>query len=144
MKKLACALLLILGMGIIGGGIFSPLYSQSYRFVDKDTVYLATNLNGQYPYTFLYFENPDSTTPYTDTIMVYNYNPIQKNWIPSKLINLSENTETTAGSPILLTDGIKKVFAFYEMYIYGVKVRRLNTVLNNNPLNMFVKNTGGR
>lgn len=138
MRIIASLFLLIIGIW----GSITPLYSQSHRFLDKDTTYTITTLNAQQPFTFLYFENPDSATSYTDSVMAYTYNPSLKTWIPAKLINISENTETTAGSPILLTDGIKKVFAFYELYLYGFKVRRLNTVVNNNPLYMFAKSTG--
>ena len=114
--------------------------SQNYTLKNSDSTVAITNLGAKYEYTFLYFTSTRGTG--TDSVKIYNYVPSLNTWIPSKLINLTMNTETTAGSIIPLSSQV--VYAFYELYLHGIKIVRTNWVHGNDTtLYVFVKNIGG-
>lgn len=138
MKRIAFLIVILL---ILIGGAFAPSYSQKDTLRDADSTYENKTMGNKFAYTYLYINSV--RTSGNDSLMIYTYNPGTNGWIPAKLINLTLNTETTAGSPIVISN-TTNIFAFYEMFLYGFKIVRTNFVGGNDDrIYLFIKNIQG-
>lgn len=135
MKRIAFLIVILL---ILIGGAFAPSYSQKDTLRNADSTYENKTLGNKFKYTYLYINSERSTG--NDSLMVYTYNPGTNGWVAAKLIDLTSNTETTAGSPIILSN-TTHIFAFYELFLYGFKIVRTNFVGgNDDKIYIFIKN----
>lgn len=129
---------------VLGGFSITPLYSQSFNVLSGDTVKSKTDLKGQYLYSFVYLTMNDTVAAdQVDSLQVFAYHPIQKSWIPARMINLTDNVDIAPSTSILITTATPKILAFYELYIYGWKIVKTNTVRNDGNTLIFNKNVGG-
>lgn len=138
MKRITFITVILL---ILIGGAFAPSYSQKEILQDADSTYENKTMGNKFQYTYLYINSVRSTG--NDSLMVYTYNPATNGWVAAKLINLTLNTETTAGSPIIISN-TTYIFAFYELFLSGFKIVRTNFVGGNDDrIYMFIKNIQG-
>ena len=141
MKRLNLYIFIVLLLSIMVGSANS-LHSQLYTLKNGDSTVVDKTLSSKYTYTYLYVNSVRPSG--TDSLRIYTYNSALGTWMDAKLINLTLNTETTSGSPILLS-GVNYIFAMYEMYLSGIKVVRANWVSGNDTtLTVYVKNVGSK